>query len=63
MRVIADRDACAGHARCAALCPEVFDIGDDGKVVLLMTSIPQDLRTATARAVANCPDRALGIES
>ena len=31
MRVEIDRDGCIGCTLCAATCPEVFEMADDGK--------------------------------
>ena len=30
MKVAVDEERCAGHGVCMGLCPEVFDLGDEG---------------------------------
>ncbi|WP_297520272.1 ferredoxin, partial [Thermococcus sp.] len=30
-KVWVDQDVCIGDAICASLCPDVFEMGDDGK--------------------------------
>jgi ferredoxin len=62
MRISIDLDTCQGHGRCSLVAPELFDVDDDGKVLLL---VPGDVPTASepdARlASANCPERAITI--
>ncbi|RLJ03279.1 MAG: ferredoxin [Candidatus Aenigmatarchaeota archaeon] len=31
MKVTVDHEACIGCGSCVALCPEVFELGEDGK--------------------------------
>lgn len=62
MRIIVDRDACQGHARCQDCCPEVFSTDAiEGKCVLLMTEVPPHLQDKARKAVRNCPEGALSI--
>ena len=56
-----DRASCQGHARCVSLCPDVFDLDDDGLAVVLAVSIEHDLLDPVKQAVANCPERAISI--
>jgi len=62
MRISIDGDTCQGHGRCSLIAPELFDVDDDGKALLL---VPEDIVTASepdARlASANCPERAITI--
>ncbi len=61
VRVIEGR--CQGHTVCNLHAPEAFGLDDDdGHVVILLDSIPEDMDAAVRRAVANCPERALEIE-
>ena len=41
MRVEIDRERCAGTGGCEAMAPDVFEVGDDGELVVL-TPEPDD---------------------
>jgi ferredoxin len=61
MRIEVDRDRCASTGGCEALAPDVFEIGDDGALVVL-TPEPAEADLADVRnAVAGCPTRALSL--
>ncbi len=44
---------------CLTLCPEIFEMGDDGWAVADPGEIPEDLQDAAREAVRNCPERAI----
>jgi ferredoxin len=62
LRVKVDRERCQGHARCAALAPELFSLDalgnaqeiDDGRV-------PAALEDKAWLAKANCPELAIDV--
>lgn len=57
-----DFGACQGYANCVAAAPDIFDIDDNGVVVLLKTVVePAELARAQT-AVRSCPVSALAIE-
>lgn len=58
----ADFEACQGYANCVLTAPEVYDIDDDGTVVLLKEEISDDERASVDEAVNSCPVSALSIE-
>lgn len=61
-QVVADVDACQGYANCLVAEPEMFDLGDDGKVVVLAEALAHtDLQRVKA-AVASCPASALRLQ-
>ncbi|HEV7826852.1 MAG TPA: ferredoxin [Mycobacteriales bacterium] len=62
MRVIHDPDQCANLGMCEGIEPGVFEIGDDGTLVLLQPSPPESLRASVEAAAASCPTGALRIE-
>jgi ferredoxin len=62
MRVSVDAERCQGHGRCTLLCPEVFDVDDEGHALVIQTEVPEDLRAGVERAVANCPENAISLE-
>jgi ferredoxin len=59
VKVTVDEDRCAGHGVCLTLCPEVFDLNDDGWAVANPEEVPAELETAAREAIENCPERAI----
>jgi ferredoxin len=59
MKVTVDPDRCQGHARCWDICPEVFDLDEQGHGTVIVPEVPAGLETKAAEAVANCPERAI----
>lgn len=58
----ADLEVCQGYANCVITAPDVYDIDDDGTVVLLKTEISEQERAKVEEAVNACPVSALSIE-
>ncbi|MDP9392532.1 MAG: ferredoxin [Actinomycetota bacterium] len=58
----ADFGACQGYANCVDAAPEVYDIDDDGVVVLLKEHITDEERPRIEEAARSCPVNALMIE-
>ncbi len=42
MKVAVDEDRCAGHGMCLTLCPEVFELSDDGWAVAAPGEVPAE---------------------
>ena len=61
MQVSVDPDRCQGHARCWDICPEVFDLDDEGHALVKIADVPPDLEDKVRDAVRNCPERAIGL--
>jgi ferredoxin len=59
MKVSVDEDRCAGHGMCLTLCPEVFELSDDGWAVADPNEIPAELEDAARSAIDNCPEHAI----
>jgi ferredoxin len=59
MKVTVDEERCAGHGMCLTLCPEVFDLTDDGWAVAAPGDVPAELEGAVSEAIANCPEHAI----
>ncbi len=45
MKVLARKEACAGHARCAAVGPDFYRLDDDGYISFTEKDVPQALET------------------
>jgi ferredoxin len=59
--VSVDRGRCCGYAVCVGLCPEVFDLDDDGLASIVIDAIPVELETAVRHAAASCPEAAITV--
>jgi ferredoxin len=61
MRIEVDRDLCASTGGCEAVAPDVFEIGDDGVLVVLRPEPADDEVAHVHDAVDACPTRALRL--
>jgi ferredoxin len=59
VKVAVDVDRCKGHGICWSLCPEVFDLTDDGYAEVLVDEVPAEHEAAVEQAVRQCPERAI----
>jgi ferredoxin len=60
-RVEVDRDRCVGSGACEALAPEVFEVDDDGVLVVRRPEPGDDELDDVREAVRACPTRALSV--
>lgn len=62
IRIVADVGRCEGYANCVVAASDVYDIDDDGKVVLLRSTVDEVDRDRVAEAVRSCPVAAIRLE-
>ena len=62
MRVVVDRSKCSSIGLCEATAADIFEIGPDGALHILIDDIPENRRTDLEQACENCPTQALSIE-
>lgn len=62
MKVIVDFVKCTGLGICESMAPEIFEVDDNGELVLLKEDITDDELQSVEEAVAGCPTEALRIE-
>jgi ferredoxin len=62
MRIVLDRARCTGIGICEAIAPTVFEVDDDGELVVLSQDVPEGSGAEVAEAVAGCPALALRLE-
>lgn len=61
MRVEVDLDKCTGHGICESIAEDVFEVTDDGIVVIHGDERPEDDRDRMQQAVTQCPAAALRL--
>ncbi|HEX9102102.1 MAG TPA: cytochrome P450, partial [Polyangia bacterium] len=62
LKITLDRDLCQGHAVCVGEAPDVFRIGDDGKVQLALDGdLPLSLYGKVHQAAQYCPTRTIKL--
>jgi sterol 14-demethylase len=62
LTIVLDRDLCQGHAVCVGEAPEIFKLGDDGRVELRAEGpVPAALQDKARTAAQYCPTRTIKI--
>ena len=61
MRIALDPDLCQGHGVCESESPDVFSLGKEPPVTVLVAEPGGDLRPSVEAAVRFCPTHALSI--
>lgn len=62
MKIKVKAGQCQGHARCAAIAPELFELDDNGYIAFEERVVPAGQEALARRAVRACPERALLLE-
>lgn len=60
-KVTLDKDLCISCGVCNAICPEVFDWDDDGKMKPLVDEVPAEFEGAVQEAADACPTGAISV--
>jgi ferredoxin len=61
VKVEVDRALCQNLGICASLVPAVFELQDDGTMVVITPEFDENLRASVESAVYACPTEALRI--
>ena len=62
VKVVIDRDLCESNGLCVEVCPDVFRIDAQDRLVLLMERPDERARARVEHAVQVCPRQALRID-
>ena len=62
MKVVVNKDNCIGCGACEAICPEVFQLNDDGLSTVIKDEVTTDLEDSAHEAVEGCPTSAISEE-
>ena len=61
MRVEVDLGKCSGHGICESIADDVFEVQDDGSVLIPENERPESDRERIRQAVTQCPAAALRL--
>jgi ferredoxin len=62
IRVVVDRDVCQDHGQCVFAAPQVFELDEEGKLVVLQEEVDESLRANVEEAAEVCPTQAITLE-
>lgn len=62
MDVRVDPELCTGCGLCVDVCPEVFEMGNEGIAMVLIDEVTEETSDGCAEAVDACPTGAISIE-
>ena len=62
MKVKVNADACITCGACAAVCDEVFEIGDEGVAEVKVAEVAEENIEAVKEAIEGCPTGAISEE-
>ncbi len=62
MKVRVDPELCVGTGSCESLCPQVFQVGNQGVAEVQVEPVPTELEESCREAVESCPVEAIQIE-
>lgn len=55
MKLKVNQDTCIGCGACQAVCPEVFEINDDGLATTIVDEINDEIKDDALDAKEGCP--------
>jgi ferredoxin len=61
VRVSVDKALCEANAVCVGMAPDVFDLGAEDELLILVEDIPQQRRQELLEVVGSCPRAALTL--
>jgi len=62
MKAKIQRDGCIGCGQCAAICPEVFQMADDGLAEVYVETVTEGLEDLVTEAKDSCPVAVISAE-
>lgn len=62
MNVKVNNNACIGCGACAAICPDVFEITDEGYAKAKVEVVTEDKKEEVVEAKEGCPTSAIEAE-
>lgn len=62
MKASVDKSGCISCGLCVSICPEVFQMGDDGMAEAFLDSVPPEHEDSALEAQDSCPTAVITIE-
>jgi ferredoxin len=62
MKATIDRSGCIGCGLCPSICPEVFQMADDGLAEVIVDDIPAGVEGTAQEAAESCPVSVINVE-
>lgn len=62
MKAEVDKDTCIACGLCPSICPECFEIEDDGKAGVTVDTVPGDCEDSAQEAAESCPVNAISVD-
>lgn len=60
-KIVVDWNKCSGLGMCESLAPDVFEVDDEGSLVVHSATVPAGQESDVREAVASCPTEALSL--
>lgn len=61
MRVCVDSELCEGCGPCVDICPEAFELNEEGIAIAMLDEVPEELQETCREAADSCPTEAISI--
>jgi ferredoxin len=61
MKIVIDKQNCVGHARCAAIAPDLFLLDPEGYIAITGFDVPEAQEALARRAAKACPERVISV--
>ena len=62
VKIIIDKDLCIGCGTCEGICPEVFEVRDDGKSHVKGGADLEENKEGIKEAEESCPESAITVK-
>ena len=61
MKITIERSNCVGHARCAAIAPDLFLLDAEGYIAIDGFDVPEGQEALAQRGARACPERVIKV--